>query len=66
MIFQKFVFPCYYRTTHKNYRPGNRENQPTQNFIINENILSQYMKNLHPRKFIHANINLAKIDLREN
>ena len=26
MILQKFVFPCYFRTTHKHYRPGNREN----------------------------------------
>ena len=26
MILQKFVFLCYFRTTHKHYRPGNSEN----------------------------------------
>ena len=62
MILQKFVSPCHSGTMHKHDRPGNRENQPTRNFTFNESKSLQYVKKqLHPRKSVHAKINLAKM-----
>ena len=71
MILQKFVSPCYSRTTHKHYRPGNRENQPTRNFTINDFTKKslQYVKknitreNLFTQKLISRKLISAKINL---
>ena len=67
MILQKFVFPCYFRTTHKHCRPGNHKNWPTRKFSINESKSLQYVKKMLSAKIsVHAKINLAKIDLHKN